>query len=396
MRYNEGHSDRVGYGGRTVEMRKILFVTGTRADYGKIKVFIQAVEDNNDFEAFVFVSGMHLIETFGNTYKEVLKDNYKNVYVDFSQANSGVMSYDFGNVVCNLTGYVRQVKPDAIIVHGDRLDALAGAAVGALNNIKVVHIEGGELSGTIDESIRHAISKFAHIHLVSNENAKQRLMQLGEEERRIFIVGSPDIDIMMSDKLPDIVSAKKRYDIPFDTYAFFTYHPVTTEFVSLQRKIQTVVEALIDSGKNYIAIYPNNDYGSEIILNELNKLKDNPHFRIFPSIRFEYFLTLLKNAEFMVGNSSAGIRETGIYGIPAIDVGSRQTGRYTEKDIHIQHVIEDKTQLLRAIEEIPKYRSVVKNYGNGDSSKRFMEILREDTIWNMEIQKRFVDIDKTI
>ncbi len=386
----------MGHGGRTVEMRKILFVTGTRADYGKIKAFIQAVEDHSDFEAYIFVSGMHLIETFGSTYKEVLKDKYKNVYVDFSQANSGIMSYDFGNVVCNLTGYVRQIKPNVILVHGDRIDALAGATVGALNNIKVIHIEGGELSGTIDESIRHAISKFAHIHLVSNENAKQRLMQLGEEERRIFIVGSPDIDIMMSDQLPDVASAKKRYDIPFDTYAFFTYHPVTTEFISLQRKIQTVVEALIDSGKNYIAIYPNNDYGSEIILNELNQLEDNPHFRIFPSIRFEYFLTLLKNAEFMVGNSSAGIRETGIYGIPAIDVGSRQTGRYTDKDIHIQHVIEDRAQLLRAIEEVPKYRRVVKNYGNGDSSRRFMEILQEDTIWNIEIQKRFVDIDKTI
>ncbi len=386
----------MGHGGRTAGMRKILFVTGTRADYGKIKAFIQAVEAHDDFEAYVFVSGMHLIETFGNTYKEVLKDKYKNVYVDFSQANSGVMSYDFGNVACNLTGYVRRIKPDAILVHGDRIDALAGAAVGALNNIKVIHIEGGELSGTIDESIRHAISKFAHIHLVSNENARQRLIQLGEEERRIFIVGSPDIDIMMSDRLPDIVSAKKRYDIPFDTYAFFIYHPVTTEFAFLQRKIQTVVEALIDSGENYIAIYPNNDYGSEIILNELHQLEENPHFRIFPSIRFEYFLTLLKNAEFMIGNSSAGIRETGIYGIPAIDIGSRQTGRYAEKDIHIQHVTEDKAQLLRAIEDVSKYRRVVKNYGNGDSSRRFMEILQGDAIWNIEIQKRFVDIHKTI
>ena len=377
-------------------MRKILFVTGTRADYGKIKAFIQAVEAHSGFEAYIFVSGMHLIETFGSTYKEVLKDRYKNVYVDFSQANSGIMSYDFGNVACNLTGYVRHIKPDAIFVHGDRVDALAGAAVGALNNIKVIHIEGGELSGTIDESIRHAISKFAHIHLVSNENAKQRLLQLGEEERRIFIVGSPDIDIMMSDQLPDIVSAKKRYDIPFDSYALFTYHPVTTEFVFLQKNIQTVLEALIDSRKNYVVIYPNNDYGSEIILNELHRLEDNPHFRMFPSIRFEYFLTLLKNTEFMVGNSSAGIRETGVYGIPAIDVGSRQTGRYTEKDIHIQHVMEDKAQLLQAIADVSKYRRVVKNYGNGDSSRRFMEILQEETIWNIEIQKKFIDIHKTI
>ena len=98
----------------------------------------------------------------------------------------------------------------------------------------------------------------------------------------------------------------------------------------------------------------------------------------------------------MIGNSSAGIRETGIYGIPAIDVGTRQTGRYTEKDIHIQHVMEDKEQLLQAIEKVPKHRRVVKNYGNGDSSRRFMDILKEGTIWNIEIQKRFVDIDKTL
>ena len=136
-------------------MRKILFITGTRADYGKIKSLIQGIEESKDMEAYVFVSGMHLLDTYGSTYREVLKDGYKNVYVAYGLINSGNMSYDLGDVVCQLTGYVQNIRPDMIVIHGDRIDALAGAMVGALNNIRVAHIEGGELSGTIDESIRH-------------------------------------------------------------------------------------------------------------------------------------------------------------------------------------------------------------------------------------------------
>ena len=126
-------------------MKKILFITGTRADYGKIKSLIQGIEASKDMEAYVFVSGMHLLETYGSTYREVLKDGYKNVYVAYGLINSGNMSYDLGDVVCQLTGYVQNIRPDMIVIHGDRIDALAGAMVGALNNIRVAHIEGGEL-----------------------------------------------------------------------------------------------------------------------------------------------------------------------------------------------------------------------------------------------------------
>ena len=217
-------------------MKRILFITGTRADYGKIKSLLKTVEVDPKFELHIFVSGMHLVEKLGNTYREVLKDKYSNVYVDFSQANSGIMSFDLGNVVSDLTNYIKKIQPDMIVVHGDRIDAMAGAVVGALNNIIVVHIEGGELSGTIDESIRHAITKLSHLHLVSNDEAKERLKQLGEEESRIFVTGSPDIDVMLSDNLPSLDEAKRRYDINFEKYAICMYHPVTTE-VSLLKKM---------------------------------------------------------------------------------------------------------------------------------------------------------------
>lgn len=154
-------------------MKKILFITGTRADYGKLKSLMKALESSAGYEVYIYVSGMHLLEKYGSTYGEIVKDGYKNIYLALGQHESSSMSFNLGNIICNLTGYVTNVRPDLIVVHGDRIDALAGAAVGALNNIKVAHIEGGEVSGTIDESIRHAISKFSHIHLVANERAKK-------------------------------------------------------------------------------------------------------------------------------------------------------------------------------------------------------------------------------
>lgn len=375
-------------------MKKILFITGTRADYGKIKSLIQQVEDSKEFEAYIFVSGMHLLNVFGSTYKEILKDGYQNVYVAFGLAQTGEMDFDLGNVIEHLSGYVKTVSPDMIIVHGDRIDALAGAVVGALNNIKVGHIEGGEVSGTIDESIRHAISKFAHLHFVCNEEAKERLIQMGEEQSRIFVLGSPDIDVMLSEHLPSLEHTKKRYGIPYEKYSIFMYHPVTTEYKVIDEKIREVIDALVDSGENYIVIYPNNDKGSEIILKEFKKIHTNKKFRIYPSLRFEYFLTLLKHAEFMIGNSSAGVRESSVYGIPSIDIGTRQNGRYSLKgETNIQHVEEDKRQILSAIDHYKDYKKTIYHFGDGKSSERFREILNEKEVWKLELQKKFIDLN---
>lgn len=374
-------------------MKKILFITGTRADFGKIKSLIERVEKTEMFEAYVYVTGMHLLKQFGDTYEEVLKENYKNVYVAYGTQVTNNMSYNLGNTVAMITGYVCNIKPDMIVVHGDRTDALAGAIVGAFNNIMVAHIEGGETSGTIDESTRHAISKFAHVHFVCNEMARTRLIQMGEEESRIFVIGSPDIDIMMSNQLPSLDKARKRYDINFEDYAILMYHPVTTEYDTVSDKVKKVVQSIIASKKNYIVIYPNNDMGAEVIINEYAKLKENDHVRIFPSLRFEYFLTFLKNADFIIGNSSAGIREACIYGIPSIDIGSRQQGRYSSEISNIQHVEHDEYLIEAAIAQVEKYRIAGTYYGTGDSTEKFIEILSRNDFWNMEIQKRFIDLD---
>ena len=374
--------------------RKILFITGTRADYGKMKPLMKSLEKDPFFEVYIFVCGMHLAETFGSTYEEVEKDGYKNIYIAFGLSQTQNGSVNLGNTITCLSGYVENIKPDMIVVHGDRMDALAGAVVGALHNILVGHIEGGELSGTIDESIRHAISKFAHVHFVCTEEARARLIQLGEEENRIFVIGSPDIDIMMSNMLPSLEEAKQRYDISFSEYGILMYHPVTTEYGVIGEKIRTVVDSVIESDKNYIVIYPNNDLGSEVILNEYKRLEKNERFRLFPSLRFEHFLVLLKNADVIVGNSSAGIRESGIYGVPAIDIGSRQSGRYSvSQNTNLQHVSEQKDEILEALSIIERFKASSFLYGDGNSTEKFLKVVKEEKFWSMEIQKHFVDRD---
>ena len=167
-----------------------------------------------------------------------------------------------------------------IVIHGDRLEALAGAIVGSFNNILVSHIEGGELTGTIDESIRHAVSKLSHIHFVSNDDAKKRLIQMGEIEERIFVIGSPDIDIMMKKDLPTREELIEYYDINFEKYAILIFHPVTTELEYLENQTTEMVGAVIDSKRNYVVIYPNNDPGSDIIMKAYGKLENNQNFKL--------------------------------------------------------------------------------------------------------------------
>lgn len=377
-------------------MKKILFLTATRAEFGKMKTLMKEIENHKNFELFVFVTGMHMLRKYGYTLLEIKSMNFKNIYAKRNQYFKNNMNITFSKTVKIFSKYVEKLQPDLIVIHGDRLEALAGAVVGAFLNIKVAHIEGGEISGTIDESIRHAITKFSHIHLVSNEDAKNRIIQLGEKSESIHIIGSPDIDVMLSKTLPDIRTVKNHYEINFEKYAVMSYHPVVSEISQLKNEIRDIVDSLIESEKNYVVIWPNNDTGTEIIQQEYEKLRNNPKFRVFPSIRFEMYLSLLKNASFMIGNSSAGIRETGIYGIPSIDIGSRQSGRYnSKKSDNIFHVNANKNDILSIIKSMETLKNIKKTnvFGDGKSTEKFLDFIENENFWNTPTQKKFVDLE---
>ncbi|WP_296386329.1 UDP-N-acetylglucosamine 2-epimerase [Winogradskyella sp.] len=370
--------------------KKIVFLTGTRADFGKIKALINSVEDHSGFEPYIFVTGMHLLEAYGYTLIEVERCGFKNISTFHNHTDEATMDLTLAKTINGFSKYVKGIQPDLIVVHGDRVEALAGAIVGSLNNILVAHIEGGEISGTIDELIRHSVSKLSHIHYTSNEEAKKRLMQMGELEQSIFTIGSPDVDIMFSNDLPALDKVKQYYQIDFDSYALAMYHPVTTEIDSIEDRANQFVDALIESDKNYVVIYPNNDLGSKHILKAYEKLQGNSRFKIFPSVRFEYFLTLLKNSAFIIGNSSAGVREAPYYGITTINIGNRQLNRAnSSKIINVQC---DKSLIEKAITNKPKTSEKrTKTFGSGNSAQLFLNSLEMSKVWSINHQKQFKD-----
>ena len=372
--------------------KKIVFVTGTRADFGKLKSLMKAIQDDASFELHVFVTGMHMLAKYGYTCEEVEKADFKNIHKFINQNVSDGMDHVLAKSILGLSDYVRAINPDLIIVHGDRVEALAGATVGALNNVLTGHIEGGEVSGTVDELIRHAVTKLSHAHFVANEEAQKRLLQLGEKLESTYVIGSPDIDVMNSDHLPSITKVKDRYEIDFENYGVVIFHPVTTELENLQNHLDTLIKAIVNSQKNYVVIYPNNDHGSEIIFKSYEGIEKNERFRVFPSMRFEYFLQLLKNADFMIGNSSAGVREAPHFGVPTINLGTRQNNRVSLSSI--TNVDFDETKILNAIKDIGNQNyEKASIFGDGNSAEKFYEILQKQNFWTMAKQKFFVDLN---
>ncbi len=370
--------------------RKIVVLTGTRADFGKLKPLLLRLEEDPNFELHVFVTGMHMLSKYGYTCEEVERLGFQNIYRFINQNASDSMDHILAKTVMGLSDYVREIRPDLILVHGDRVEALAGATVGALNNVLTGHIEGGEVSGTVDELIRHAVSKLSHAHFVANAEARTRLIQLGEVDGSVFVIGSPDIDVMKSDALPSLSEVKRRYEIGFAHYGILAFHPVTSEFDDLRRQIRVVVDQVINSGRDYVVIYPNNDHGTDIILEEYQRLRGNPRFRIYPSMRFEYFLSLLKHADFIIGNSSAGVREAPHFGVPTINLGSRQNNRVRCRsvlDVPIEPA--EVAEILSRVEQLP--RDVESLFGEGDSAARFRAIIAEEAFWQLPAQKYFVD-----
>jgi len=335
---------------------------------------------------------MHMLEMFGHTYHEVEKAGIRNIHKFINQSLNDTMDVMLAKTIQGFSDYVKEARPDLLVVHGDRVEALGAATVGCLNNILVAHVEGGELSGTIDGSLRHAISKLAHHHFAANQDAAKRLRQLGENGQSIHVVGSPDLDMMCSASLPSLEVAKSRYEIPFEAFGICLFHPVTTEHETIGRQAEAMLRSLSQSGENAVLVYPNNDLGSSRIIEKFEQFRDRPNFRFYPSLRFEYFLTLLKNSRFIIGNSSAGVREAPFYGVPSIDIGSRQAGRIpvTESVTHVAAVQADISEAIGAVAG-KRYKAEA-HFGDGNSTANFLEVLMRQEFWDLNRQKVFSDI----
>ena len=371
-------------------MRKLVFLSGTRADFGKLKSLIQITRESGLFEVHIFATGMHMNHRYGKTVIEMFKCGFDNIYQFINHNDHDSMDMILAKTITGFSDYVKEIQPDLIVVHGDRVEAMAGAIVGALNNVLVAHIEGGELSGTVDELIRHSVSKMAHIHFAANEEARDRLIQMGEARNSVYIIGSPDIDIMNSDTLPSMEDCAQKYQLPWSDFAMVLFHPVTTEFDQFANHAREFVEALQESGDQFVVIYPNNDKGCEYIFRQYKQLEDQTNFRVFPSLRFEHFLTLMKNSRYVIGNSSAGIREAPHFGIPTVNVGTRQQGRTDNPDI--AHCGYSKEEILKAIGEINSLKLEPKAvFGDGKSDELFFKSVSSPKFFDRPTQKQFID-----
>lgn len=375
-------------------MKSILFITGTRADYGKIKSLILELQKSKRFKTQLMITGMHNLQKYGNTRAEMFKDRIKNCYIFNNIPKKPSMDLILAKTIKGLNDYISKNHIDLIVVHGDRVESLAGAICGCLNNIKVAHLEGGEISGTVDEILRHSISKLSHVHFVTNTIAKKRLLQMGEKKNSIFVIGSPDVDIILKKKLVSINLVKKKYGIDFKNYAICIFHPVTTELSKISYQIEKLFKSMIKSRFNYVVILPNNDTGSEIISEKIlyYKKKKNKRFKIMRSMRFEYYLSLLKNSNFIIGNSSSGVMEAPYYGVPTIDLGSRQKNRVKINSVininnfkKLDHFI-NKFQLSKI-----RFKSL-QYFGKGDSHRKFIKILNKNEIWKIKNQKQFIQL----
>ena len=368
-------------------MKKIVFLTGTRADFGKIKSVIKLLRLKK-FNVKIFVTGMHLNRVFGYTYNEIKKSFPESILYKFNNnINGNKLDLIIAKTIKGFSKFLDKENPDLVIIHGDRSEALAGAISASFKGILVGHIEGGEISGNIDEHIRHSISKLSHIHFVSNNIAKKRLSKMGEMPSKIFTCGSPDIDVMLSNNLPSIKMAKNRYNINFNDYLILLYHPETQNINKIVKDTKNLVKALIASKEKFIVIYPNNDFGfKEIIKIYKKSLINNNNFKIVSSLRFEYFLTFLKNSKMIVGNSSAGVREAPIYGVPSLNIGNRQRYRARSKSIFDRSFSVKKIISVINNKANKKFK-ISKHFGKGDSAQKILKNLQDKKVWNTSKQK---------
>jgi UDP-N-acetylglucosamine 2-epimerase (hydrolysing) len=371
--------------------KRLLFVTGTRADYGKLEPLALAAQKAG-FNISFFITGMHMMKRYGETRLEVKKFNGAEFFEYVNQREGDAQDLILSKTILGFSDFLNEHRPDLVVIHGDRIEAMGAAIVCALNNIQSAHVEGGEVSGTIDESLRHCNTKLCTTHFVSSEVARQRVLSLGEQVSRIFNIGSPELDTHKHPSGVSIGQVKDYYEIPFADYGIVIFHPVTTELSDIGAQAESLFASLECSKKCFVVILPNNDPGTDKIINAINKLPSE-RFRIIPSMRFNYFSELMKNASIMVGNSSAGVREAPFIGLPSIDIGSRQNNR-AQSSFVFSCTAYDQSRLLSLIQKKWGKQSTQDiSFGAGFAASNFINVISKQSFWQISIQKEFNSLD---
>ena len=379
-------------------MKQLTFaaITGTRSDFGILRPVLKKISAHTKIKLFLIAVGMHLSNEFGSTIKEIEESGLiisaRLNNLNKEDTGAGMANY-IGRCIQEFSDLFAEAEIDVLILLGDRGEMLAGSIAASCMNILIVHIHGGESSGSVDESFRHAISKLSHIFFVATERGKKRLIDIGEDPSRIFIVGAPGLDNIKENLYPKNELEKKyKLDLSKPTILLIQ-HPVVTEFEDTSRQITTVLDAVSELDIQTLVIFPNADAGGRIIIEKIKAYEEKyPFIHSYISLPRRDYLSLLGAATVMVGNSSSGIIEAPSFGLPVVNVGTRQKGRLRAGNV--LDVDYDKEQIKNAIIrstkdiEFRQELAGLKNpWGDGKASERIMDILSSLNIDKILIQK---------
>lgn len=375
---------------------KIFLVTERRADFSRFKPILKLIEKEKKINYHLVVTGLHLVRKHGYTINEILKEKFK-VYKKFKMFDDGYflkndgaeMSNALGIAVCKLSNILKKSKPDLILSGFDIAANFAATICGAHMNIPVAHIQGGEVSGTIDESLRHGMSKFSNLHFTANNETRKRLIKMGEIPRHIYAVGCPSIDALKAEKLMSKKEIFKKYNIDLSKpFTLVIQHPVTSELEYAEKQMKETVNAIKKIDIQHLIIFPNNDAGSNRIL----KMIKNSRLNYTPTLNLSEYKTLLTFCEVLIGNSSSGIHEASTFKVPVINIGSRQNGRMKPKNIiNVGH---NSHQIYKAIKKgiSTSFKKKIKNiknpYGDGSSSTKILKIIKRLKLKKLNTQKK--------
>ncbi len=379
---------------------KICFVIVNRANYGRVRILLKKLNKNPKFKLQLILCSSTVLYKYGNINEVIRKDGLKpnfKIHSNFEGENLISMTKSAGHLISDLTTCFENLNSDMIVTIGDRFETIATATSAAYLNKYLVHIQGGELSGSIDESIRHAVTKFAHLHLAATNKSRKNIIQMGENPKNVFNVGCPSIDeiskinfnkkVNLLDKsygggTGNLVDLRKKYLICL-------VHPNTKNYTDNEKLINNVVNSLIKLKMQCIFLWPNIDAGSNFISKKLRslqqKLKKDLKINFYKNFKNDDYYRLLKNSSCLVGNSSSGIRESSYLGVPVVNIGDRQ--QYRERGKNVLDVNNDEKAILRAIkiQSYKKFQSQ-KIYGDGNSSEKIIKILEKVKI---DINKKF-------
>ncbi len=379
--------------------RKICVVTGSRAEYGLLRPVMLAIRESRVLSLYVIACGMHLVPEFGLTYRNIEKDGFLiSDRVEITPVDDSVsaMAESIGLGVVGMTKALDRINPDIVLFLGDRFEIFASAIAAAYSCRVVAHIHGGDSARSgLDESTRHAITKLAHIHFPATRKSAQRIKRMGEDPRRIFVVGAPGLDSILHTKLVHSSVISKKYGLDRkNPFLLIAQHPVTTEPLHADEQMRKTLKAVQRIGYQTVIIYPNIDAGGRSIIGVINEYsKKFPFMRSYKSVPHAEYLSLLRDASVMVGNSSSGIVEASSFHVPVVDIGIRQEGRECAMNvIHVPHsvmAIEKAINFALFNKKFAKKVQTCKStYGNGVAGVRIAGILAKISITKNTIKKK--------